>query len=198
MAKGGDILHTVVVNGKAAGLVLYECKRCRRIATDHIEQEARDKRTRQADFAIVVTASTRRGFRGLAHEGSVLLVSPPAVIALATLLRAQLIQMERVRLTKSQGERIAASALDYLTSPVFRVPLEDAIAKTRRARSLLQREVKAHVIMWRHRWALYQTVDLDLQSITANTERVLQGGKPVPIGRIRPIPLQLPAANPGR
>ena len=107
-------------------------------------------------------------------------------------MRAQLLVMARARLTRSQREEVAVGALDYITSPIFRGPLEDAIAKNRRAMSLLQSEVRAHFVSWKERWRLYQTVDLDLESLTANAQRVVQGDKAVAIGRLKPEALKLP------
>jgi hypothetical protein len=193
--KGGDILHTVLVDGKAAGLILYECKRCKRIQSDHVEQATRDKRSRQADFAILVTTGTRRGYTGLANDGPVLVVSPLGVIALAGLLRAQLLQMSRARLSRSQKEKVAAQALEYITGPMFKGPLEDAITRTRKARGLLEKEAKAHLQVWQERWDLYQTVDMDLASLSHNSERISHGEKPVPVRRLRPTLLTLPAAT---
>ena len=193
--RGGDILHGVLVKGKTAGLILYECKRCKRIEGGHVDQAARDKRTRQADFAVLVTTGTRRGYTGLAHDGHVLLVSPLGVVALARLLRAQILEMARARLSRSQRQQVAVQALEYLTGPVFKGPLEDAMARTRQARNLLQREAKSHFVVWNERWALYQTVEVDLSSLLDNSIRVAQGEKPVAIGRFKPSRLELPAAT---
>lgn len=193
--KGGDILHTVVVKRKAAGLILYECKRYKTIKRAHIEQAARDKRARQADFAILVTTGTRRGFNGLAREGQVLVVAPLAVLALAHLVRAQLVEIARARLSRAERERVALAALDYLTSPVFSGPLQEALSKTRRAQDLLKREYNDHVHIWRERWALYQTIDIDLTNIASNIDRVREGGRPHALERARPAPLLLPAVT---
>jgi hypothetical protein len=193
--KGGDILHTVQVDGKAAGLILYECKRCKRIQSDHVEQATRDKRSRQADFAILVTTGTRRGYTGLANDGPVLVVSPLGVIALAGLVRAQLLQMSRARLSRSQKEKVAAQALEYITGAMFKGPLEDAMTRTRKARGLLEKEAKAHFQVWQERWDLYQTVEMDLASLSQNSERISHGEKPVPVGRLKPTLLTLPAAS---
>jgi hypothetical protein len=193
--KGGDILHSVLIDGKAAGLILYECKRCKRIQSDHVEQATRDKRTRQADFAILVTTGTRRGYTGLAHDGPVLVVSPLGVIALAGLVRAQLLQMARARLSRSQREKVAAQALEYMTGAMFRGPLEDAISRTRKARGLLEKDARTHFQVWQERWDLYQTVDMDLASLSQNSERISRGEKPVAIGRLKSTPLELPAGT---
>jgi hypothetical protein len=193
--KGGDILHTVLVKRKAAGLILYECKRYKTIKRDHVEQAARDKRARQADFAILVTTGARRGFNGLAREGQVLVVAPLAVVALAHVVRAQLIEIARASLSRAERERVALAALDFLTSPVFSGPLHEALSKTRRAQELLKKEYSDHVRVWRERWSLYQTIDLDLTSITSNIGRVREGEKPHALERARPAPLLLPAVT---
>ncbi|MGH9364351.1 MAG: DUF2130 domain-containing protein, partial [Thermoanaerobaculia bacterium] len=195
--KGGDVLHTVMLKGKPVGLILYECKRTKTIDRAHVEQAMRDKRSRQADFAILVTTGTRRGFTGFGREGPVLLVAPQGVITLAGLVRAQIIEMARAKLSRSEKERIAGMALDYLTSPTFRAPLEEAISRTRRAQALLRKEYEQHATMWRERWQLYQTVDLDLSHISANASRLLDGKKPLPIEKAKPAPLQLPAVTGG-
>jgi hypothetical protein len=190
-----DGVSTVLVDGKTAGLILYECKRCKRIQSDHVEQATRDKRSREADFAILVTTGTRRGYTGLANDGPVLVVSPLGVIALAGLVRAQLLQMSRARFSRSQKEKAAAQALEYITGAMFRGPLEDAITRTRKARGLLEKEAKAHFQVWQERWELYQTVDMDLASLSHNSERISHGEKPVPVGRLKPTLLTLPAAT---
>ncbi len=86
---GGDIIHTVLQDGKPTGVILYECKQTPTIKRDHIEQAARDKNSRQADCAVLVTCGKRRGFTGLGKDGAVLIVAPLAVIALVGLLREQ-------------------------------------------------------------------------------------------------------------
>ncbi len=193
--KCGDILHTVLVKRKAAGLILYECKRYKTIKRDHVEQAARDKRARQADFAILVTTGARRGFNGLARDGQVLVVAPLAVVALAHVVRAQLIEIARASLSRSERERVALAALDFLTSPVFSGPLHEALSRTRRAQELLKKEYSDHVRVWRERWSLYQTIDLDLTNITSNIGRVREGAKPHALERTRPTPLLLPAVT---
>lgn len=196
--KGGDILQTVILNGKPAGLILFECKQELRIKQAHIDQAARDKNTRQADFALLVTVGTRMGFTGLGKDGAVLIVAPLAVIALVGLVRDQIIHMARAKLTRSQRERVATAVLDYVTSPTFRVPLEGAIDKTRRAQTLLLKEYVDHMRVWHDRWDLYQTIDLSLSHISGNVSRLVGGSKPVPLEKPKLQPLLLPPVASGR
>lgn len=162
---------------------------------DHIDQAARDKNARQADFALLVTAGKRKGFTGLGKDGAVLIVAPLAVIALVGLVRDQIIHMARAKLTRSQRERVSTAVLNYVTSPTFRVPLEGAIDKTRRAQGLLKKEHADHMRMWHDRWHLYQTIDISLSHISGNVSRLIGGSKPLPLGKPKPQPLLLPPAR---
>jgi hypothetical protein len=190
--KGGDIIHRVLHDGKPTGVILYECKQTPTIKQSHVDQAARDKNSRQADFAVLVTCGKRRGFTGLGKDGAVLIVAPLAVIALVGLLRDQILHMARAKLSRSQRERVATATLDYITSPAFRVPLEGALDKTRRAQEILKKEYKDHMRTWEDRWTLYQTIDLSLTHIAVNVSRVVSGSKPLALEKPKPQPLQLP------
>src|SRR5260370_35355411 len=63
--QGGDILHLVKFNGQIAGTIIYECKRCPRINSAHVQQAYEAKLTRKAHFAVLVTTGQRKGFSGL-------------------------------------------------------------------------------------------------------------------------------------
>src|SRR5690348_14873959 len=62
--QGGDILHYVKFNGQVAGTIIYECKRCPRINSTHIQQAYLAKQSRNAHFAVLVTTGQRRDFNG--------------------------------------------------------------------------------------------------------------------------------------
>ncbi|MGA8345282.1 MAG: DUF2130 domain-containing protein [Candidatus Sulfotelmatobacter sp.] len=80
--QGGDILHTVKFSGQAVGVIIYECKRCLRISSSHVQQAYLAKQTRRAHFAVLVTTGQRRGFSGLCLDRDVLIVSPLGTIPL--------------------------------------------------------------------------------------------------------------------
>ena len=93
--QGGDILHTVKFSGQSVGVIIYECKRCPRISSSHVQQAYLAKQTRRAHFAVLITTGQRRGFSGLCLDRDVLIVSPLGTIPLASLLRDHLIEMQR-------------------------------------------------------------------------------------------------------
>ncbi len=191
--KGGDILQFVVFRKDVAGIIVYECKQTPKILPAHVQQAATAKKAREAHFAILVTTGTRKGFTGLAQEDSVLIVAPLGVIPLARLCRAHLIEMAKAKLDNEQKNRVATQLLGFITSPTYRIPLEQVMQQARKVQDLLRREAKEHLHIWRERWAIYQTIELDVKAVQTNVNRVLEGDKPLPLERRRVEPLQLPA-----
>src|SRR5258708_1635811 len=177
--KGGDVLQFVQIYDNEVGCILYECKRTDRIQTDHIHQAARDKKTRNANYGIVVTTGTRKGFSGLDQESGIFIVAQAGVLTLAQLCRDSLITMAKERLNAAQKEAAAKRLMDYVTSPVCKTPLVDAISHTERAHKKLFREIRQHRGDWENRSEIYQTIHYDVTHIQKNIGRVLEGQEPL-------------------
>jgi len=190
--RGGDVVQEVIYAKRSAGVIVYECKREEDIAPSHVRQAARAKRTREAEFAILVTTGERKGFTGLAEERGVLIVRPQGALALAFLCRGHLVEMAKAGVDRSRRAKIARALLAYLTSATYKVPLEEAIHHAERALDLLRREVHQHVSQWDERARLYQTIGWDVRHIRENIARVQEGAKPVPLEKVRVERLLLP------
>lgn len=190
--KGGDVLHYVIFKKEEAGCIVYECKRTDRIASDHVAQTSLAKKTRQAHYAILVTTGTRRGFSGLDQEDGVFLVSQTGVLTLARICRDSLVAMAKQRLDAAAKAAAAKRLMDYVTSPVCKTPLEEAISQTERAKRNLVKEVKQHMHDWKDRHELYQTIHYDVSHVQKNIERVLGGDEPLKLEKPRLEPLALP------
>jgi hypothetical protein len=191
--KGGDILHSVMQDREDIGTIIYECKQTPKILPDHVQQCCRAKKARRAHFGILITTGTRRGFTGLAHEDGILIVAPLGVVALAHLCRAHLVEMAKARLDKDQRSLIAGKLVQYVTSPSYKIPLEQAIQKSTKLGVLLRKEVKAHLNTWQHRYELYLNIHWDISQIQTNVSRVLQGETVLQLEKPKLHTLSLPA-----
>jgi hypothetical protein len=194
--KGGDVLHHVRLKTKEVGYIVYECKHTQRISTDHVQQTARAKRSRQADYAILVTTGVRKGFQGLAQEDGIFIVAQAGVITLARICRESLIMMAKQRLDDAAKEAAAKRLMVYIASPTFRTPVEEALSHTKRAQRNLKQEIKQHYKDWKERWEIYQTIDCDVSHVAQNVERVLSGNAPIALEKkIKREPLGLPMVS---
>jgi hypothetical protein len=192
--QGGDILHYVIFNGQTAGIIIYECKRCPSIKSDHVQQAHLAKQTRKAHFAVLVTTGKRRGFTGLCMDRGVLIVSPLGTIALTALLREHLIEMQRSNVAIERRAAIAQELVNFITSPEFKNPIEEIIRTSAQLQDILKDEVRSHQRTWKKRWEHYQIVQWDASSIQANLRSVLHGEKPKLLPRRDIEPLQLAAS----
>lgn len=193
VGKGGDILHFVNFGKARIGCIVYECKRTDRIASSHVRQTVLAKKTRGADYAILVTTGTRRGFAGLDQDQGAFLVSPSGVLTLARLCRDSLITMAKQRLDVLARAAAAKRLMDFVTSPECRTPLEDAISQAQRASEALVKEMRQHATDWKTRNEIYQTIHCDVTHIQNNIARVLSNQEPLKLARValRPLPLLL-------
>ena len=191
--KGGDVLHFVKFKREDAGCIVYECKHTDRIAADHVRQTADAKKTRQASYGILVTTGTRKGFAGLDQESGVFIVAQAGVLTLARICRESLVSMVKQQLDAAAREAAAKRLMDYVTSPGFKTPLEEAIAHTERAHKNLVKEIRQHIGDWKERHEIYETIHYDVTHVERNIGRVLDGEQPLKLEKLKFEPLALPA-----
>ena len=190
--KGGDVLHTVVFNKRAVGVIIYECKRTPSIQADHIVQTHRAKQIREADFAVLVTTGKKKGFSGFAQANGVSVVSPLAVIPLTTLLREHLIEMARLKITKEKRAALAQQLMQYIDSPQFRNPIEEVVKRSSNLQEMIQKEAKDHWRTWTERLVHYDRINWNASQIQNNLRLVMHGAQPKAIAQHKTPPLQLP------
>lgn len=192
VGKGGDVLHYVVFDEEDAGCIVYECKHADRISSEHVAQTALAKKTRQANYGILVTTGTRKGFAGLDQDSGIFVVAQAGVLTLARICRDSLITMAKQRLDAAAKAAAAKRLMDYVTSPVCRTPLEEAISHTERVHKNLVKEIKQHFGDWKERHELYRTIHYDVSHVQKNIDRVLRGDEPLKLEKPRYEPLALP------
>lgn len=191
---GGDILQTVMYEGKSAGNVVYECKRTPRWQNSHVEQAYKAKVVRKADFAVLVTTSNpKRGWNGFGIVKDVLITTPLAVIPIVKLLRQYLIEMLKAEIPAQKRAKIAQQLLVYIKSPEYRNPIEEIAREAEEVQEELRGEIKSHFILWKRRAEIYNNIRWDVQSIHNNVQRILQGKEIKPLNKPKPKPLQLPS-----
>ena len=100
--------------------------------------------------------------------------------------------MAKQRLDAAAKSAAAKRLMDFVTSPVCKTPLEEAISHTERAKRNLVKEVKQHLNDWKERHELYQTIHYDVSHVQKNIDRVLAGNEPFKLEKPKLEPLALP------
>lgn len=174
-SRCGDILHLVKEGGKVAGTIIYECKWTPRLSGSHVRQTAYAKRMRNAQFGVLVTSGTKRGFKGLGSADGVMIVSPDGVLVLAGLLRSHLAEMFRAGVEKRRRTKIANQLLRFIKTPEFKNPVEDVVQAAESLRLGITEEFEWHKENWEKRWDAYGRIRWDAFAVRENIRRVLNG-----------------------
>jgi hypothetical protein len=185
--KGGDVLHDVVYEGEVRGIIVYECKKVKSWSGSHLEQTAKAKLSRKADFAILVTNANKKGTSGFFVEKDVIVVNPGGVIAIANILRKQLLEISHLKLTNSQRDEAIGNTVKYLQSSEYRNSLDVVIRKTVEMHEDLKKESQDHLKMWKKRHESLKTVYLSTAQVKEKTLSLLAGHEQNE-GEIKPFP----------
>lgn len=189
--KGGDILQTIFLSGKPVGVIIYECKQTARISNQHCRQAFDAKQLREADFAILVHTGRKQGFHGVMLADRVLVLSPPVVVPVITVLRVGLIATAQAQITREKRLEVGARLLDYVTSRQFTNPLEEIDHQANDLMRRLRQEIKSHLHIWHERWKGYHRIKWDTAQIEENVNRVLHGRTPALLTAPKAPPLEL-------
>ena len=190
---GGDVLHFVKDNGQVAGVIIYECKKTPKIQNSHVRQAFQAKQSRHADFAVLVTCGTKKGFGGLTEMDGVLVVAHQAVLSLADLLRTHLVAMLRAGIEKKKRAKIANQLLRFIKSPDFKNPIEELVSIADDLEDGVKEEFRWHMKDWERRVVAYRRIKWDGSAIQENLRRVLHGEKPKRLDQPK-VPLQIAAS----
>ena len=121
-----------------------------------------------------------------------IIVAPLGALALASLLRTQLIEMLRAKLNKDQRNAIAQQLLVFVTSAQFKNRIEEIVQTSSDLQKMVQDEAQSHYRTWKKRLERYKTIEWDGEVVQENLRLVLHGKEPKVIHHREIIPLQLP------
>lgn len=175
--KGGDILHEVIHQKEPCGVIIYECKKVGHWNGDHLEQTVKAQLSRKADFGILVTNANKKNTHGFFIEKGVIVVNPGGVIAIATILREQLVKMVQLQLSKAQKEKVIENTLKYLQGPEFKNSLDTIIRKAVELNEDLKEEYEDHMKNWKKRQDSLKTVYVNAVKVKGTTLALLAGKK---------------------
>lgn len=175
--KGGDLLQFIMQQNKQIGVIVYECKKVLHWNASHLEQAAQAKLQRKADYAMLVTNAQRKGSGGIFVERGVVVVGPGGAIAMAGILRDQILRISELKLTKAQREEAIEKTLEYLEGPEFKNALEVVIRKTKEMYEDLTKECQDHVKMWKKRYDSLKAVYLNSSHVHIKTAALIAGKK---------------------
>lgn len=174
--KGGDIVHTVMHNGSAVGIIVYECKRVKVFQRAHLLQAAEARKKREADYAILVTnvLPSKKSFYYV--ERDVIVLSPTGLVPVVHTARQSLISLHQLRASQADRQKAIRAVYDYLSGREYRERINSVAAEMADLKKEVDDELRFHKKNWTRRFRIYNVVFSDVEAIDLRLRALLANG----------------------
>ncbi len=149
---GADLVqHVLSSSGQQAGVIVWELKRAKNWSDGWLAKLRDDQRNLPADVAVLVTSALPKGVERLDVVETVHVVHPREALALATILRASLLDLARVKQQQVGQAGKMEQMYDYLTGPHFKHRVDAIIENFRSQQKELEKEKSFMLRQWAKR-----------------------------------------------
>ncbi|MCP3439794.1 DUF2130 domain-containing protein [Bradyrhizobium sp. CCGUVB14] len=172
---GAEIIHTVRSNNKkACGTIVYDT-RSRDIWSSKFASNLRqDMVAEKANHAVLVTGKLQKGAGHVQICDGVVCVKPTCALAIADILRNEIVHSHSQRLSAEGRERKTEHLYTYITSDGFTKLLESMEGTDEKLLKLEEDEQKAHKAMWSKRGSLLKSQQRDHAKMREQIEAIIE------------------------
>jgi len=174
--KGGDIIQTVIEQGKNAGKIVYECKKVKVFSQAHVKQASDAREQRQADFAVLVTNTFPAKKQFYFVSNTVFVISPLSIEAVTYALRESLVKIAVLQLSNAAKEKAVNEVYNYLAGNEYSNKVNMMASQLLALAGDLKSEIYSHHQTWKKRYSAYKVLYLDLGTIDTKLKGLLTLG----------------------
>ena len=127
-AEGADIIHEIVEDGNVVGKIVYDRKnRGGNFRSKYATKLRKDQIAENAEFAVLSTNKFPKDKRELCTFENVILASPARVLALAEILRRQIVLNHELRIGAVERDKKSAELYAFINSPLAGQLLDNSV-----------------------------------------------------------------------
>lgn len=150
--NGGDLIQTVMSpTGVSSGKIVWECKRTKAWNKAWLSKLREDQRAVSANLAVIATETLPDGVSSFDCIEAVWVTPLPTITAVATALRAGLIETDKARRAAAIDDTAKDRVFSYLTTPQFRQRIMQAVEAHTEMCSDLDAEKRSTKRLWAKR-----------------------------------------------
>ena len=178
--RGADLHQTVVdARGSRCGAILWECKNAKNWSEGWIAKLKEDQRTVRAAVAVLVTANLPKGCTHFTIIDGVVVTNFACAGAVASLVRAQLLQLAQTRSALVNKDQKLELLHRYLSGIEFRQRVEAIVEAFERMRDDLDQERRAAERHWAKRLKQIESVTLNIAGMYGDLQGLLPTLPPI-------------------
>jgi Uncharacterized protein conserved in bacteria (DUF2130) len=171
--NGADVIHEVVHNGKVCGKIIYDAKNRDAWQNGFATKLRADKLAQGADHAILSSNKFPKDKKEIHPQDGVIVANPARVLALAEILREQIVRMHELRISKEEREEKTVALYAFITSEQFKNLLAQVEAQAGKMLELDTKEQETHRRVWDARGKLIRAVQKARADLTFEIDRII-------------------------
>jgi hypothetical protein len=175
--KGPDVIMEVVHDGGVIGSIILDSKNRKRWSNKFTAKLRADQFAKGADFALLSTSTFPKSAQQLHLQDGVIVASPARVVVPVDLLRRQIVESHRLKLTTDARSEKADRLFDYIVSPACMDLLNRIGNLTTEMVDLDRTETTVHEKTWTKRAELIRGVRNVQDEFSAAVSRITTASK---------------------
>jgi hypothetical protein len=171
--NGADVIHEVIHNNKVCGKIVYDAKNRDAWQNGFATKLRSDKLAQGADHAILSSNKFPKDKSQIHPQDGVIVANPARVLAIAEILRDQIVRMHELRISKEEREEKTVALYAFITSEPFKQLVEQVEAQAGKMLDLDTKEQEAHRRIWDQRGKLIRSVQKARADLTFEIDRII-------------------------
>lgn len=172
---GADILQEVRYKGEVCGRIVFDSKNRHGWQNGYVTKLREDQVATKADHAVLSTTAFPSGKKELCIESGVIVASPARAVALVELLRATMIRLHILGLSKKEREHKTGQLYSYITSEAYTQHQQEAEKLTQEILDVDVAEQREHQNTWKKRGTLATRLKNVLRTIDTEIGAIVEG-----------------------
>ena len=174
----GDIIQQIRTKGKSLDIpIVYDNKNANTVTKKDIEKARKYQKIHGTNYVIIVSAnlpktSIPNGLYGT--RDGILLVHPSIVTEVARQIRAGIIEVSKLSMSKDDQKSKQAKLYQYVMSAEFSMVLEEVSGIDEKLYSLQTKEEKDHNTLWKTRRDLFEQLVKTHSEFSSGIESIIQ------------------------
>ena len=174
---GADIRHDVMYRGKYCGRIIYDSKNRKIWREEYVEKLRGDQLAAEADHAILTTSAFPAGQQQICVRAGVIIANPARALALVEIVRDQIIQAFRLRLSGQDRQTKTEQLYEFINSDRCEQLLRRSEEVATELSNLDVKEQQVHQKVWQKRGTLIRNAEKANLEFRSELERILGSQK---------------------
>jgi hypothetical protein len=176
---GADIIHEVRENGVVCGKIVYDSKNRKDWKYEYATKLRADQISERADHAVLSTNKFPAGTKQLHVHDHVIIACPARVLAVAEIMREQIVQFHTLRVSNEAREEKTQQLYEFMTSPRAAQLFDAVNAQITKLEEIDAAEVNAHKVVWDRRGKAVKTLEKAHGNLRFEVQRIVGALNPV-------------------